>query len=285
MRFTVRPGRALAIAAALLCLCAAPNLGAQMSDPPPVQTAGIAPALLRNVGLDQELNRQVPLDLFFRNEQGQSVALRQFFGRRPVILTLVYYQCPMLCTEVLNSLVRSMNQMPLELGKDFSVVTVSIDPKDGPKLASVKHEIYTGLYARRRDSAAWHFLTGDESDIKQLANAVGFHYAFDSATGQYAHPSAIMVLTSDGKLSRYFYGLDYPQRDLRWGLIEASKGKIGSPVDQLLLYCFHYDPNTGKYGVLISRVIQISSGLTVLGMAILLTILFRRENYGYRGPA
>ena len=285
MNFTFSRGGTLAIAAAALCLSVPASRAAQMNDPPPTQTVGVAPSLLRKVGLDQELNQQVPLDLVFRNERGESVALRQFFGRGPVILTLVYYQCPMLCTEVLNGLVHSLNQMPLELGKDFSVVTLSIDPKDMPKLAAAKHEIYTGLYAPRRDSTGWYFLTGDESNIKRLAGAVGFRYAYDPASGQYAHPSALMVLTPDGKISRYFYGIDYPQRDLRWSLIEAAKGKIGSPVDQLLLYCFHYDPNTGKYGILVSRVLQICGGLTVLGIAILVAILFRRENYGYRRPA
>ena len=274
-----------AIAVALFCVTGPVSLAAQMSDPPPVQTIGVASSLLRNVGLDQRLNHQVPLDLVFNDEHGQSIALRQFFGHRPVILTLVYYQCPMLCTEVLNGLVRSMNQMPLELGKDFSVVTLSIDPKESPKLAAVKHEIYTGIYTRRQNSAAWHFLTGDESDIRQLADSVGFRYTYDPASGQYAHPSAIMVLTPEGKLSRYFYGIDYPERDLHWGLIQASEGKIGSPVDQILLYCFHYDPNTGKYGILISHVIQVSGSLTVLGMVILITILFRRENYGCRRRA
>ena len=208
----------------------------QMDDRP-VQAAGLAPALLRDVGLDQKLGSTIPLDLTFRDEHGQPGALRQFFGQKPVILTLVYYQCPMLCTEVLNGLLRSAKELPLELGSDFTIVTVSIDPTERPILARVKHELYTGLYGRPGGVKGWHFLTGGEAQIKTLAQAVGFRYAYDSASGQFAHPSGIMLLTPGGKLARYFYGITYPSRDLRLGLVEASQNKIGSPIDQILLYC------------------------------------------------
>lgn len=246
----------------------------------PAQTAGVAPALLRDVGLEQKLGSTIPLDLTFRDEHGQPVALRQFFGQKPVILTLVYYQCPMLCTEVLNGLLRSVKELPLELGNDLTIVTVSIDPTERPILASVKHELYTGLYGRPGGVKGWHFLTGDEAHIKTLAQAVGFRYAYDSASGQFAHPSGIMLLTPEGKLARYFYGITYPSRDLRLGLVEASQNKIGSPIDQILLYCYHYDPSTGKYGLLISRVIKAAGALTLLSLGLLIAILFRRENYG-----
>jgi len=249
-------------------------------DDRPVQTAGVAPALLRDVGLDQKLGSSIPLDLTFRDEHGQAVALRQFFGQKPVVLTLVYYQCPMLCTEVLNGLLRSAKDLSLEIGKDFSIVTVSIDPAERPILASVKHELYTGLYGRPGGVNGWHFLTGDEAQIKALAQAVGFRYAYDSASGQFAHPSGIMLLTPEGKLARYFYGIGYPSRDLRLALVEASQNKIGSPIDQILLYCYHYDPETGKYGLLISRVIKAAAALTVLSLGLVIAILFRRENYG-----
>jgi protein SCO1/2 len=255
---------------------------AQLDDRP-VQTAGVTPALLRDVGLDQKLGNSIPLDLTFRDEHGHDVALRQFFGQKPVILTLVYYQCPMLCTEVLNGLLRSAKELPLEIGKDFTIVTLSIDPAERPILASVKHELYTGLYGRPGGVQGWHFLTGDETQIKTLAQAVGFRYVYDSASGQFAHPSGIILLTPEGKLARYFYGIGYPSRDLRLGLVEASQEKIGSPIDQILLYCYHYDPTTGKYGLLISRVIQAGGALTVLSMAIVIAILFRRENYGLGG--
>jgi protein SCO1/2 len=264
----------------LVSLFAAHSAQAQLDDKGPVQTAGVRPALLRDVGLDQRLGDSIPLDLTFRDEHGRPVALRQFFGQKPVILTLVYYQCPMLCTEVLNGLLRSSKELPLEIGRDFSIVTVSIDPNERSVLAEVKHELYSGLYGRPGGPQGWHFLTGEGAQIKALAQAVGFHYAYDSASGQFAHPSGIMVLTPEGKLARYFYGISYPSRDLRLGLVEASQEKIGSPIDQILLYCYHYDPATGRYGLLISRVIQAAGALTVLSLALVIAILFRRENYG-----
>jgi len=241
---------------------------AQLADGAPMQSAGVRPELLRDVGLDQKPGDSIPLDLPFRDEHGQPVTLGQFFGQKPVILTLVYYQCPMLCTEVLNGLLRSAKELPLQIGKDFAIVTVSIDPTERPILAEVKHELYTGLYGQAGAPQGWHFLTGSEPQIKALAQAVGFRYAYDSATGQFAHPSAIMLLTPAGKLARYFYGISYPSRDLRLGLVEASQEKIGSPIDQVLLYCYHYDPATGKYGLLISHVIQVAGGLTVVIMAL-----------------
>ena len=269
------------VVAVALFLVAPGTLAAQLPTPDPIQNIGVSPALLRDVGLDQNLNRQIPLHLAFRDEQGRTVELAQFFRRKPVILTLVYYQCPMLCTEVLNGLVRTMRQTPLELGKDFSVVTLSIDPKEGPELAAIKHKVYTDLYNRPNAAAGWHFLTGNQPEIQQLASAVGFRYAYDPKSGQFAHASGIMLLTPEGKLSRYFYGIEYPERDLRLGLVEASEEKIGTPVDRILLYCFHYDPSTGKYGLLISRVIALSGALTVLGMTLLIGGLFRREKQWY----
>ena len=261
-------------------LLAIPSARAQLDDAAPVQTAGIRPALLRDVGLDQKLGNSIPLDLTFRDEHGQTVALRQFFGQKPVILTLVYYQCPMLCTEVLNALLRSAKELPLDIGKDFTIVTLSIDPSERPILANVKHELYAGLYGRPGGPSGWHFLTGDEAQIKALAQAVGFRYAYDSASGQFAHPSGIILLTPAGKLARYFYGIRYPARDLRLGLVEASQEKIGSPIDQILLYCYHYDPATGRYGLLISRVMKAAGALTILSLGLVIAILFRRESYG-----
>jgi len=283
MKIHTRPVQTVlfAVAAVVLCLLSSGGVVAQVPTPDPIQNIGVNPALLRDVGLDQNLNRQIPLNLAFRDERGQTVELGQFFGRKPVILTLVYYQCPMLCTEVLNGLVRTMRQTPLELGRDFTVVTLSIDPKEGPELAAIKHKVYTDLYNRPNDSSGWHFLTGDEPEIRKLADAVGFRYAYDPKSGQFAHASGIMLLTPEGKLSRYFYGIEYPERDLRLGLVEASQEKIGTPVDRILLYCFHYDPSTGKYGLLISRVIAISGALTVLGMTLLIVGLFRREKQWY----
>jgi protein SCO1/2 len=269
----------LAILAIAFVACLFTSPAHAQLDDRPLETAGVRPALLRDVGLDQKLGSLIPLDLIFRDEHGHAVALRQFFRQKPVLLTLVYYQCPMLCTEVLNGLLRSAKELPLEIGKDFTIVTISIDPTERPVLANVKHELYTGLYGRPGGSQGWHFLTGDEAQIKTVARSVGFRYAYDSASGQFAHPSGIMLLTPEGRLARYFYGIGYPSRDLRLGLVEASQEKIGSAVDQILLYCYHYDPATGRYGLLIARVIQVAGVLMVLSLGLVVAILFRRENY------
>jgi protein SCO1/2 len=242
-----------------------------------------ASALLAEVGIDQKLNQQIPLDLSFRDEAGKTVKLGDYFGEKPVILTLVYYQCPMLCTQVLNAVERGLTNVSLDIGKQFQVVTVSIDPRETPQLARTKKNMYVGLYGRAGAGEGWHFLTGDEPQIKQLAKAAGFRYAYDPQTGQFAHASGIMLLTPEGKLSRYFYGIQYPSRDLRLGLVEASEGRIGTPVDQVLLYCFHYDPATGKYGMVIQNVIRGAGVLTVMIIGMLVFVLSRRG--GGRGQA
>jgi protein SCO1 len=267
----------LAAAAAFLSL--APGAGAQLASDP-MQSVGVRPELLKNVGIDQKLNQTIPLNLAFRDENGQTVQLAQFFAQKPVILTLVYYNCPMLCTQVLNGVESGLKELPTtDIGKQFEVVTISIDPTESHVLAKVKQEMYVGMYGRAGAAQGWHFLTGDEPQIKQLADAVGFRYAYDPDTKQFAHASAIMLLTPEGKISRYFYGIQYPSRELRLGLVEASEGKIGTPVDQVLLFCYHYDPKTGKYGLLISRVIQAGGALTVLILGIAMLILFRGERY------
>ena len=280
MRITrTRMWLAGAIAAALLGV-ALPAWG-QFTDPE--QSIGVKPQLLEQVGIDQKLNDSIPLNLQFRDEHGNPVELAQFFVGKPVILTLVYYTCPMLCTQVLNALDRSLETMPLEIGKDFNIVTVSIDPTDRPVVAESKHALYAGMYygatGRKGAEYGWHFLTGEEPQIKQLADAVGFRYAYDPDSHQYAHASGIMVLTPDGKVSKYFYGVTYPERDLRLGLVDASEEKIGTLSDQVLLFCYHYDPHTGKYGLLISRVLQLGGILTVLIGGVFLIFLFRGEHY------
>lgn len=257
------------------------KVAAQLIDP--MQNLGQRPELLKDVGIDQKLNDEVPLDLAFRDEHGKTVELAQFFGSKPVILTLVYYNCPMLCTQVLNGLDRTLKQIPMEIGKDFNVVTVSIDPTERPVLAEAKQAMYAGMYGRPGAAEGWHFLTGDEPQIKRLAQAVGFRYAYDSESKQFAHASVIMMLTPEGRLSRYFYGIQYPERDIRLGLEEASQGKISSPVDSILLFCYHYDPHTGKYGLLISRVIQLAGLLTVVIGGIFLVVMFRGEHYTLPG--
>jgi protein SCO1 len=243
--------------------------------------ASVLPPALRNIGLDQKLNAQIPLNLTFRDEAGDELPLSTYFTSRPVVLALVYYQCPMLCTQVLNGMVMSLRGMTLESGRDFEVVVVSIDPTETPQLAGLKKAEYLRRYAK--GSAGWHFLTGAEPQIKELAQTVGFRYAYDPKTKQYAHASAIMVATPTGRLSRYFYGIEYAPRDLRLGLVEASEDKIGSPVDEVLLYCYHYDPNTGKYTAIVMNIVRLAGVLTLLILLPLLVWLWRADlNAGRR---
>jgi len=237
--------------------------------------ASVLPPGLRDVGLDQKLNQQVPLDLRFRDEAGRELPLSSYLATRPVILALVYYQGPMLCTQILNGLVTSLRGMSLQSGRDFDVVSVSIDPTETPELAARKKAEYLRRYAK--SPLGWHFLTGAEAQIKELARAAGFRYAYDPKTKQFAHASAIMVLTPTGKLSRYFYGIEYPPRDLRLGLVEASENKIGTPVDQLLLYCYHYDPGTGRYSAIVMNIVRLAGVLTLLIFVPILVWLWRRD--------
>jgi protein SCO1 len=265
------------IAAAIALALLPASTQAQLQGP--VQDIGVRPSLLKEVGIDQKLNQSIPLDLQFRDEHGKPVRLGEYFGQKPVILSMVYYNCPMLCTQVLNGLESSLKLIPMDIGRQFNVVTVSIDPTERPVLAEAKQALYTGLYGRPGAAEGWHFLTGDEQQIRQLANALGFRYAYDPDSKQFAHASAIMLLTSEGKISRYFYGIQFASRDLRLGLVEASEGKIGTPVDQVLLFCYHYDPSTGKYGLLISRLIQTAGAVTVLAIATLVLVLYKKEHY------
>ena len=268
------------MALALWCaMVLAPRTARAQGDALPVmQNPSGDPALVKEIGLDQKLDAQIPLDLGFRDEQGAPVTLRQFFGRRPVVLTMVYYECPMLCTFVLNGVLNSAKAMSFDLGKDYDIVTVSIDPTEKPILAEAKHTMYAGLYGRPGGAAGWHFLTGEEASIRQLAAAVGFRYVYDKQSQQYGHASGIMVLTPEGRVSRYFYGIEYLPRDLRLALVEASGGKIGTPVDEILLTCFHYDPTTGKYGLVISRVVRWAGLATVLAIGGMMLVFFRGEH-------
>ncbi len=262
--------------AVLVVITAAAIAQAQIyKDRQTAVAASVLPPALRNIGLDQKLNGQIPLNLVFRDEAGREAPLTSYFGSRPVVLALVYYQCPMLCTQVLNGMVMSLRTMSLESGQDFEVIAVSIDPTETPELAARKKAEYVKRYAR--GSAGWHFLTGAEPQIKQLAAAVGFRYAYDPKTKQYAHASAIMLVTPSGRLSRYFYGIEYAPRDLRLGLVEASENKIGTPVDQVLLYCFHYDPNTGKYSAIVMNIVRLGALLTLLIFVPLVIWLWRSD--------
>lgn len=236
------------------------------------------------IGLDQKLNEQVPLDLEFTNEKGQQVSLGDYFGEKPIALALVYYECPMLCTQVLNGLLRSLRALSFDVGKEFEVVTVSIDPGEGSELAAAKKKEYVQRYGRDGAADGWHFLTGSQQEITRLAESVGFRYVYDQETDLYIHASGIMVLTPTGKLARYFYGIEYSVKDLRLGLVEAADNKIGSPVDQLLLTCYQYDPTTGKYGLVIMNSLRIGGLATVAGLALFVTVMIRRDRRGGGQP-
>jgi protein SCO1/2 len=226
------------------------------------QTAPQA-SILNDVRIDQKLDTQIPADLTFKDENGATVQLGQYYGKRPMVLVLVYYKCPMLCTMVLNDLNKVIGAMKMNVGEQFDIVTVSFDPSETPELAAKKKHQYVRAYNRPHAEEGWHFLTGDEDNIKKLTEAVGFHYAWDEKFKQYAHASGIMVLTPEGKTSKYFYGVEYSAVDLRLSLTEAAGGKISAPVEQVLLYCFHYDPATGKYSLMVTRMVQIGAILTM----------------------
>ncbi|MGH9313440.1 MAG: SCO family protein [Vicinamibacterales bacterium] len=241
-------------------------LAAQPGGPP----ASEKPAILREVGIDQRLNERLPLDLRFRDEEGRDVRLGDYLGRRPVVLALVYYECPMLCTQVLNGLVSALTVMSLDAGREFDVVAVSFDPKEGPGLARAKKQSYLERYGRPGTAAGWHFLTGGPESIERLTKAVGFRYVYDEKRDQFAHGAAITVVTPSGVISRYFYGIEYAPRDLRLGLVEASADRIGSIADQVLLLCYHYDPATGRYGFVALTLVRIGGILTIAAFGVFL---------------
>jgi protein SCO1 len=246
-----------------------------------VPPAGAMPTLLQDIGLDQKLNEQLPLSLAFRDEQGRDVRLGDYFGSRPVILVLAYYECPMLCTEVLNGLTSALGVLNFSIGREFDVVTVSFDPGETPELARGKKAAYLERYKRAGAEQGWHFLTGPQKSISALTRAVGFRYAYNAEVDQYAHPSGIMIATPDGRLSRYFFGIEYGPRDIRLALVEAADRKIGSPADQLLLACFHYDPKSGRYSLAVMRFVRLAGVLTVAGIGVAILMMRRRDR---RGP-
>jgi protein SCO1/2 len=235
------------------------------------------PPQLREVGIDQRLNQPLPLDLVFQDEEGRTVELRRYFQDKPVVLALVYYECPMLCNLVLNGVLRTVRAVKFDLGRHYEIVTVSIDPREKPSQAAIWKRKYAAGYGRTGAAAGWHFLTGQEAQIRELARAVGFRYTYNPARAQFAHAAGFMVATPQGKLARYFYGVEYSARDLRLALVEASAGRIGSAVDQILLYCFHYDPQTGKYGPIILNLVRAAGVATLLTLGAFLFVMFRRE--------
>lgn len=235
------------------------------------------PGQLREVGFDQNLGTELPLDAVFVDENGVAVELGQYFDERPVILALVYYECPMLCNMVLNGLTSSLSVLKFDIGREFDVLTVSFDPDEPPSLAAEKKNNYVADYGRSGAQTSWHFLTGEEESIRRLTEAAGFRYVYDPETDQYAHASGVIIVTPEGKIARYFYGIEYAPKDLRFGLIEASQNRIGTVVDQALLYCFRYDPESGTYSAVVLNIVRLGGVLTIVGVALLLLMLKRRE--------
>ena len=278
--------RTVAIAAMSAVVSAAPAIAqVGVTAPAPGDPSSARPGILSKIKIDQHLDTQLPLDLPFVDDHGQKVRLGDYFGKRPVILALVYYECPMLCTQVLNGLVTALTVMNFEAGREFDVVAVSFNPREGPGLASQKKAAYVERYGRPHTANGWHFLTGEESSIKQLTEAVGFRYEYDDAIKQYAHGAAIEVLTPKGHISKYFFGIEFSARDLRLGLIEASDERIGTVIDDFLLFCYHYDPATGKYGAAVLRLVRLGGICTVLAFLSFLTISLRRDRRaGAAGP-
>lgn len=274
-RFVAATASVVALAgapAALLAQPAYPSARASSVDP-----TGEVPAPLRGIGIDQRLGEQIPLDATFRDEAGRVVRLGDYFGAKPVLLSLAYFECPMLCTQVLNGLVSSLRPLTFDVGKEFTVLTVSFDARDTADAAARKKATYVTDYKRPGAADGWHFLTGDEANIRRLTEAVGFKYSWDEPTQQFVHATGVMVLTPDGRLARYFYGIEFAPRDLRFGLIEAAGGRIGSRVDQVLLACYHYDPSTGKYSLLTLNLVRAGGILTLLALGTFMLISLRRE--------
>ncbi len=269
--------------AALALLAAAAPAAAQPEFPSPVGGAAAKPAAelptpLKSVGYDQKLGSSLPPDLPFRDEEGRPVRLGGYFGKRPVVFVLAYFSCPMLCSVVMSDMAAALKVLPFAAGADYDVVVASFDPHDTPGLAKAKKQEMVARSGHPGTAAGWHFLTGSQSSIDALTRAVGFRYYWDAETRNYAHTAALLVLTPQGRIARYFYGIEYPPRDLRLALVEASGEKIGSPVDQLLLYCFHYDPVIGKYSAATLNLVRLGGALTVCGLALMVVLLKRREH-------
>jgi protein SCO1 len=275
----VRLAGALAIG---LWALSASTAYAQYGDAPPrPNAANVKSGILKEVSIDQKIGQQLPLDLTFKDERGNDVRLGQYFGGKPVVMALAYYECPMLCTQVLNGLVSALGVLNFDVGREFDVVAVSINPKEPPALAAEKKQAYLDRYKRPQSAAGWHFLTGKEENIKQLAAAVGFRYAFDPQIQQYAHGAGIELLTPKGVISKYFYGIEFSARDIRFGVIEASDEHIGTPIDDVLLLCYHYDPATGKYGATAIDAVRIGGVATMLGLGTFIFISLRKERTGH----
>ena len=270
-------------AAALLSLAALTPSLAQVSryDEKQMGTTNEKPNILNGVGIAQHLNQQIPLDLTFTDDTGNQVQLASYFGRKPAIVALVYYQCPMLCSEELNGLTSALQMVNLIPGKDFNVIVVSIDPSEGTDLAAAKKRSYLRRYGHPETAGGWHFMTGTQANIDALTKTVGFSYVKipgpDGKLTQFAHASSIQLVTPEGKLAQYYMGVEYSPKDIRLGLVEASGNKIGSPVDNILTYCYHYDPQANKHSLIIARVVQLGGAVTLVMLGGFMWIMFRRD--------
>ena len=273
---------AIAVATSTMLAAAAPLRAQGLAPDDAGDPAQAKPGLLSKVGIDQHLNQQIPLDLPFTDETGREVRLGEFFGKRPVVLALVYYECPMLCTQVLNGMVSALGVLTFDVGREFDVIAVSINPKETPGLAAQKKQAYLERYQRPQTAAGWHFLTGKEENIRRLAAAVGFRYAFDEKIQQYAHGAGIEVLTPRGVLSKYFYGIEFSPRDLKFGVMEASEERIGTAIDNALLLCYHYDPVTGTYGAAALEAVRIGGVATLLAIGSFLFVSLRKERMAHK---
>jgi protein SCO1/2 len=272
----LKVGLPILAALALVLPASAFAQGMGMQEPQ-LDPASKKPVILQKVGIDQKIGQQLPLDLHFTDERGATVRLGQYFGTRPVVLALAYYECPMLCTHVLNGMAGALKTLTFEAGKDFDVVVVSINPREGPQLASEKKTAYLETYGRPHSARSWHFLTGKEPDIQTLAAALGFRYAYDDRIQQYAHAAAIYVATPAGVVARYFLGIEFPPRDLRFALVEASQNRLGTIGDKVLLLCYHYDPATGRYGAIALGAVRIGGVLTIVAFLAFLFVSLRNE--------
>jgi protein SCO1 len=274
-------GAALAIpAAAMLCSGATAQVSGY-GDKQMGPSNDHPPALLNQVGITQNLNRPLPLGLTFTDDEGKQIQLSSYFGKKPAILALVYYQCPMLCSEELNGLTGALEMVDETPGRDFNIIVVSIDPSEGPQLAAEKKRGYLKRYGHPETAGGWHFLTGTQPSIDALTKAVGFGYVKipgpDGKLTQFAHASAIQIVTPDGKLAQYYMGVEYSPKDLRLGLAEASSNRIGSPVDNILTYCYHYDPGTNTHSLIVARVVQLGGLVTVLWLGGFMMVMFRKD--------
>ena len=257
-----------------------PGVPSQMGHRTGIVASNVPPQF-KSVTFAQRLNHQVPLDTMLKDETGRSVALGEFFNDKPVVMAFVYYQCPMLCPMTLNGISSALKALQLRPGKDFEIVVVSFDHRDTPESANAKKQAHLAHWKTAETAAGWHFLTADEASIKRLTSAAGFSYQWDESTGQFAHVSGLLTLTPEGRLARYFYGVEYSPRELRLALVESSQGRIGSKVEELLLYCFHYDPSTGRYGWAVMSLVRLGGALTVAFVLAFVVLMRRREG---RGP-